>query len=182
MFRPVKAVFAPLTIARAIRGATLLEVMVALVVMSIGLLGLASLQLIGIRANSDSENRTQAAIIANDLAERMRANPGAVAAGSYAGVDLSSIDCTTLPATVCEDRSAAADNCNPSQMASFDTYTSWCNAHNLLRSGKLTISCTDNKGGALACTTTPYRTLKVDWINQVEGGNQHKSLSITFRP
>jgi type IV pilus assembly protein PilV len=59
-------------------GFTLLEVLVAVVVLSIGLLGLASLQVNGLRFNHSAYMRTQATLLAEELADRMRANPDRV--------------------------------------------------------------------------------------------------------
>lgn len=56
------------------RGFTLIEAMVALVVLSIGLLGVAALQLTSLRANTSASFRSQATFLAYDIADRMRAN------------------------------------------------------------------------------------------------------------
>ena len=55
-------------------GFTLVEVLVALVVLSIGLLGVAGLQLVGLRGNLSASSRTQATYFADDIIDRMRAN------------------------------------------------------------------------------------------------------------
>lgn len=65
------------------KGFTLLEVMVALVVLSVGLLGLAALQTATVRFNQNAFLRTQATNLAYDLADRMRANREAALAGGY---------------------------------------------------------------------------------------------------
>ena len=57
-----------------ISGFTLLEVLVALVILSIGLLGLAGLQAASLRYNHSSYLRSQATLIAYDIVDRMRAN------------------------------------------------------------------------------------------------------------
>lgn len=59
------------------RGASLIEVMVAVMVLSIGLLGLAMLQAKSLRLNTDAYLRSQATLITNELIEDMRANPTA---------------------------------------------------------------------------------------------------------
>jgi type IV pilus assembly protein PilV len=59
---------------RAQRGITLVEVLVALVVMAIGLLGISSLYLESLRANRTSLLRAQAIELVNDMADRIRAN------------------------------------------------------------------------------------------------------------
>lgn len=57
-------------------GFTLLEVMIAMVIFSIGLLGLAGMQSAGIRNNQVSYARTIATQLAYDMADRIRNNPG----------------------------------------------------------------------------------------------------------
>jgi type IV pilus assembly protein PilV len=56
------------------RGATLIEVLVAVVVLAIGLLGLAGLQATSVQSNFSAYQRSQASLLASDLADRMRAN------------------------------------------------------------------------------------------------------------
>lgn len=53
-------------------GFTLVEVMVAVLVLSVGLLGFAALQTRGLRLNHDALIRTQATFLANDMMDRMR--------------------------------------------------------------------------------------------------------------
>ena len=59
-------------------GASLIEVMVAFLILSIGLLGLAMLQGKSLRLNTDAYLRSQATLIAHELMENMRANPTGV--------------------------------------------------------------------------------------------------------
>jgi type IV pilus assembly protein PilV len=56
------------------KGFTLLEVLVAMLVLSIGLLGLAGLMASGLRNNHSAYYRTQATWLAYDVIDRMRAN------------------------------------------------------------------------------------------------------------
>ena len=55
-------------------GLSLVEVLVAVVLLSIGLLGLAGLQASGMRVGQSSIHRSQAAQLAHDMVERLRAN------------------------------------------------------------------------------------------------------------
>jgi type IV pilus modification protein PilV len=169
---------------KALTGATLIEVMVALVIMSIGLLGLASLQLSGVSNNSNSEKRTQAAILSNDLVERMRANPDEITTAAYATAlpATANFNCTNPPATVCEDSGGTgAADCTPSLMTGYDAYTAWCDAKTLLPNGKISVVCSDQTGTTQACPTS-YRTITVQWDNQTETGFTPKTLTTTFRP
>ena len=56
------------------RGTTLVETLVALVVLSVGLLGIAALQMTSLRNNRGAHLRSQAQVLAYDIADRMRAN------------------------------------------------------------------------------------------------------------
>lgn len=71
------------SLAHRARGFTLVEALVALVVLSIGLLGVAALQLTSLRSNHGSAMRSQATFLAYDIIDRMRANREAALAGQY---------------------------------------------------------------------------------------------------
>ncbi|MEW5892531.1 MAG: type IV pilus modification protein PilV [Pseudomonadota bacterium] len=64
-------------------GFSLLEVLVALVILSLGLLGLAALQATGLKNNHSAYTRSQAALYAYDMIDRLRADRQAALAGSY---------------------------------------------------------------------------------------------------
>ena len=67
------------------QGFTLIEVLIALLILTIGLLGMAGLQTRGIQQSQNSYLQTQAAILANDMTDRIRSNIAGVA--SYNGFD-----------------------------------------------------------------------------------------------
>ena len=58
--------------ARHDRGFSLIEAMVASIVMLIGLLGLAGLQIVGMRANNIGKRMAQASLLAQDLVQNMQ--------------------------------------------------------------------------------------------------------------
>jgi type IV pilus assembly protein PilV len=69
-------------------GMSLVECLVALLVLAIGLMGMARLMLEGLHSGYLALLRTQAVNLVSDMAERIRANPGAASAyecASYAG-------------------------------------------------------------------------------------------------
>lgn len=81
-------------------GFTLLEVLVAMLVLSIGLLGLAGLMAASMRNNESAYHSTQATWLAYDILDRIRANRVAALAGAYNGASLGSpATCSTTPAT-----------------------------------------------------------------------------------
>jgi type IV pilus assembly protein PilV len=89
------------------QGFTLIEVLVSLLVLAFGILGLASLQLFGLRNNQSALNRSQATQMAYDIADRMRSNPGGFDNGRYNKQAATNNDCE-------------ANSCTPTQMAGYD--------------------------------------------------------------
>lgn len=66
------------------RGAvSLIEVLVALLVLTFGILGLAGMQLSSLKGNTSALVRTQATELGYDLVDRMRANRAAAISGGY---------------------------------------------------------------------------------------------------
>ncbi|MFO1372001.1 MAG: type IV pilus modification protein PilV [Candidatus Competibacteraceae bacterium] len=61
------------------RGFTLLEVLIAIVVLSIGLLGVAALQMVSLKNNQSTLFHSQASVLAYDIIDRMRVNRKEVA-------------------------------------------------------------------------------------------------------
>ncbi len=68
---------------RSQEGFTLIEVLMAVLVLAIALIGLAGVQLNSLRVNSEAQLRTQATFLAYDIADRMRANASAARSGDY---------------------------------------------------------------------------------------------------
>lgn len=64
-------------------GFTLVEVLVTMVILSVGLLGIAALHTASLRNSLDSALRSQASALAADIADRMRGNRDAALAGNY---------------------------------------------------------------------------------------------------
>lgn len=83
---------------KRVQGFSLVEVLIALVIMSVGMLGIAGLYVHSMQAGRTSMFRHHAVTLAGDVADRIRANPTAV--GTYALGPLDNncvdggIDCT----------------------------------------------------------------------------------------
>lgn len=99
-------------------GVTLIEALVTFVILSVGLLGIVSLQAISKSAQHQGIQRTKAVMLANDLVERIRINPGGLATYSAGGLT-TPLGGGTLaaPATDC-----AAVACTPAQLAAYDLW------------------------------------------------------------
>lgn len=90
-------------------GFTLLEVLVALLVLSIGLLGLAGLTASSMRNNLSASHRSQAIWQAYDIVDRMRANRASAIAGAYNTAFVATPVCTTTaPSGTVAQRDLAA--------------------------------------------------------------------------
>lgn len=92
-------------------GFTLIEVLVTLVVLAIGLLGLAGLQASSLKHNNSAYQRTQATFLAYDILDRMRANPRGIDSNAY-----DNIDTGTLPG----DPGCIGTSCAPADLANTD--------------------------------------------------------------
>jgi type IV pilus assembly protein PilV len=154
-------------------GFTLLEVLIALVVLSIGLLGVSKIQALGIRASEDANLRTEATFLANDMIERMRANRPSADSGYYASIGYGAIDCTTPPTKICSEGTAgAANNCTTTEMADEDAHNWYC---------QVTASL-PNAAVAVSLAAGVY-SIQVTWDGLDEQGNvQARDVSTSFIP
>jgi len=115
---------------RAVFGIGLIEVLVALIVISIGVLGTTGMQLSGMRHSAGGLERSKALMQAENLAARMRINP----AGDYGAFDTSAWagSCDTRPVPYCQASVGSAGSalpaaaCNADQLATFDLWSVSC--------------------------------------------------------
>jgi len=102
---------------RVSRGFTLIEVLIALFILAVGILGIIGLQLFAKQNNFDSVQRTAAATLATDIVERMRMNKSALA--DY----ISTKEPVAAPAAIPTDCAASGTPCTPSELAQHDLNT-----------------------------------------------------------
>ncbi|GLS27919.1 type IV pilus modification protein PilV [Marinibactrum halimedae] len=69
------------------RGVTLIEILVTIVILAVGMLGLAAMQTMSLKNINNSQYRTLATIYAYDMAERMRSNQAGVQNGNYNDIE-----------------------------------------------------------------------------------------------
>ena len=93
------------------RGVSLIEVLMAVLVFGVGLLGVAGLMVMAARSNHSALLRTQAVFLADSMADRMAANPVAVWNGDYDTP-------TAYPTAGTGDDCSAG--CTPKQLAEAD--------------------------------------------------------------
>jgi len=96
------------------RGFTMVEVLVSVVILAIGLLGLAGLQARNLQFNYSAYERSQATLLAYDIIDRMRANLGQAVAQNYR------ILLNQAPPVDSQSCQAAGANCNAAALAAYD--------------------------------------------------------------
>lgn len=94
------------------RGVSLIEVMMAVLIFSIGLIGLASLMVMATRSNHAAYLRTQVTFLASNMADRMSANPEAVWNEKYNSND--------YPVAAGTAGCASGSACTPAELAVHD--------------------------------------------------------------
>lgn len=113
---------------------SLIEILVAVFVVSVGLLGVARMEILAKQSNFEAIQRTSASQLASDMMEKMRANPSALL--SYVGATIGA-GALTLPGTNCN-----LTTCNTTEIAAWNLYE-W--EQSLIGSGEK--SGANNTGG-----------------------------------
>ena len=177
--------------ARAQRGLGIIEVLVALVVVSLGVLGIAGMQLTGMQHGTGSLNRAKALMFAEDMTERMRANTdGGRADLGYDGFDSSTEAglCETRPAPYCDAADGVdADDCGAGALAAFDRETVACGpwsggaaaggvVNGALPGGTLEIDCPD-----APCTADSTWVVTVGWTEGGTASDADVARRVTMR-
>jgi type IV pilus assembly protein PilV len=194
-----------------VAGFTLLEVLLTLVILSVGLLGLAAMQVVGLKSGNTASYRSIATLVAGEMAERMRANPaalgtinqttGVVTESLFKKVDAGSTNCAELPDPYCSSwldgtTVTPAKDCSPAEMAAFDINVMFCgNAKdsklpkertvsglNMLPKGSMTISCSVDP-----CVPGAEHVITVIWEERPEGADAatastQRTLVVNFTP
>jgi type IV pilus assembly protein PilV len=139
--------------AKLTRGFTLLEVLIVLIVLSFGLLGVASLQANTAKFKINSWARSAASVQFSALADAMRANPGEAGTMYLDGPNnsASSYGLTDDWATQQSDTLAIATDCltsacSPAQRATFDMTVWRREVRSLLPQGAVTVTGNSSRG------------------------------------
>lgn len=139
-------------------GVTMLEMLIAILVLSFGLLGMLGLILNGLKMTSSSQYRTIAAQQVAAMAEVVNANPGIV--GSYAP-----------PSNTLTANCLAAAGCGDTGTIAGTEYALWLDDVGRLLPGGVGTVCLDStpadgNSSAFACSGSGRMTIKVCWNEQ----------------
>lgn len=176
----------------------MVEVLVTLFILSIGLLGVASLQFVGSFSNADALNRTQAVFVAQQFSERLNANAissdvtdGFVVDNAYFDEDLYNFDnlsCSTTGAAPydchCKVHPTSIANCqtgdcDASQLAEFDAYQMSCAVVRNNPNARISLTCTDKDlGDTDLCTAGSIHEVMVSWPVRNWQGNERVLNSV----
>ncbi len=155
------------------RGIVLIEALVAILLLSFCALGYAALQLRGLSASSSAMWRSKATLLAYEMADRMRANKGAVTSGQYNSL--------TAPQAVADCGANSA--CAPARMALLD-YAQWSTTLGRELPGGSGVVCLDatpddGSAAAPACSGGGgMLAVKVFWTER----GQTSRLAVAVRP
>lgn len=148
-------------------GFTLIEVLIALVVLAIGMLGIAAVYLEGLRASRDALLRTQAVILAADMGDRIRANRYVLA-----GAQLYDPSATAATANnTCDKTTDPTSVCTPAQMFANDLARWQAALQARLPGGAGTV-------GFQLVNTIPTYTITVTWAQPGDANGNTYILTV----
>lgn len=130
-------------------GFGMIEILVAMLVLAIGVMGFAGLQARAVQTSGDSYYRSQAMSLAQDLAERVRANSRQTAAYRTAANWPADNAAVTSAPTTCVDAA-----CTPANMVIFDVNSVRYNVQTLLPQGEIRME---------ACQASSVNCIYVAW-------------------
>ena len=163
-------------------GFSLIEVLITILVFAISLLGIAAMQVQALKGTADSGQRGKAVWLAQELTERMRANPEGVRNKNY----LQAANCGSTP-RMCSnyfDGSSriAGDVCNSAEMAAFDVWELSCGTYqptddglrgnpiHFLANAEITVECNNCPDpDALELPDDADLTVTVSWTGRTGG-------------
>lgn len=135
------------------RGFSLLEVLVAMLVLGVAVMGFAGLQVRALQSTGTAHLRSQAMTIASEMTERIRGNPSALATYTTAanwGVGTIPSGAPSTWAGTCMYTSTTTNGCSAANMALFDMREVQYLAQELLPNGTVSVRYCDG-GGLVAC-------------------------------
>jgi type IV pilus assembly protein PilV len=164
------------------KGVGMIEVLITLVILAVGLLGVASLQFVGSFANKEALARTQAVLATQEMTERLRASAvtskvtdGFVVHNNYVNENFYNFDnlscSSSAPDYECHCLSIPADipncqknECVAAQLAIFDAYQMSCAVVRENANATVEMSCDDtDTSDTDACTAGSIHKIMVKW-------------------
>lgn len=163
---------------RRAAGFTIMEVLIAMFVLGIGLLGVAGLQSIALNMNQTSYVRSQATVLARDIADRMRANRAPAVLGNETYPEMEYDMAAQAPSSPSQQGCSGGSSCSPLEMVEDDLFEWTQTIAATLPQGEAFV-CRDSTpadgtgAGAPACDGNGERyVIKIWWFEKAQGGKQ----------
>lgn len=153
------------------KGFTLIEVLVSMIILAIGLLGLASMQTLALKDNLDAFYFAQASSLAYEMSDRIKVN-----AGAWQGaVPTAASTCSST------DNCNTTTGCNPTAMAAYD-YCAWKqNVVSRIAPGATAV-VTISPSGANCTGSGTKRCLTVSWSRNNQTMAASNSFQLEIQP
>lgn len=132
-------------------GLSLLEILITVLILAIGSLGVASLQLTGLKYSTGAYGRTTATLLANDMIDRIRANK------QYAITDGTNYTVSVFTGSITKSTDCNAVICSTGQLAEYDISTWLDNVNRSLVSGRGKVRLVDNGDETVAEISLQWR-------------------------
>ncbi|MBX2858620.1 MAG: type IV pilus modification protein PilV [Cellvibrionaceae bacterium] len=142
------------------QGFSLIEVLIAIFVFATGVLGVAGLQMKSLAMLTNSHSVNIAMYAANDMADRMRANPVAVFDGFYDNINGTESD------PLCSGA------CTSAELAQFDAYAVMQSLNGELPEPTLSVENTGNN----------VFTISITWTERIGKDSNTKTHRVSFVP
>lgn len=168
----------------------MVEVLVTIVVMAVGLLGVAGMQTASLKGNHNSYLRVQAVLMVNDIADRIRANQSGADSNAYAAITTTG----STPAQTC----LGTSKCSAAQLATYDAWVWRTTIAAMLTSGSGTLQCLDTADPGYvdadsdrfndadtdgdACTDGSAYLATISWNENDPTGNSTKTMVMEINP
>jgi type IV pilus assembly protein PilV len=171
------------------RGFSLIELLVSVLIMSIGVLGMAGLQVLSLQQNRSALLQGEATLLVNDIMDRIRANPST----AYSGILV-----TDTPVSV---TNCVGNTCSEAEMRAFDVAQWQCSINSLDSAGAQITACNDYgvtgslpggpcanladacAAGSITLTGSIY-AVSVQWVDQQRVNNSAgvtRSVTVSMR-
>ncbi len=148
---------------RHARGVSLIEILVAVLILSVGVLGLAGMQVRALRTSISSEQKTQAVVLAHYLLELMRVDRTSALDGLYNTTGGLTTPLCAVPAVPAAGSFASSE------------LRDW------MLSVQTGLGPAANPCVAVACDALGLCSVRLQWDDTAAGGLPDQSLTVTSR-
>lgn len=170
-------------------GFSFVEILVTLLISTVGILGIGLLQLQAVKTSSDSSLRSNATWLAQDIAERMRVNTKGSRDNAYSG----KVTCGDAP-KICASHYAsgrvAAQSCSAGEVAAYDMWDLACgldskqdqfrDSSDFMNGLTLELTCDDADGAdGDACSSGSPVEIKLNWNERGKKPEEDGSIEPT---